>query len=47
MEDYVGQINENSQDGAMLRAVLAVKRDQYDVALNYIDKVKTHMSINR
>ncbi|KAL6730005.1 hypothetical protein Aduo_001008 [Ancylostoma duodenale] len=40
MEDYVSQINENSQDGAMLRAVLAVKRDQYDVALNYIDKVR-------
>uniref|UniRef100_A0A8L8JYL6 Serine/threonine-protein kinase TOR n=1 Tax=Heligmosomoides polygyrus TaxID=6339 RepID=A0A8L8JYL6_HELPZ len=38
MEDYVSQVNENTQDGAMLRAVLAVKRDQYDVAINYIDK---------
>ncbi|CAJ0593781.1 unnamed protein product [Cylicocyclus nassatus] len=40
MEDYVNQVNENTQDGAMLRAVLAVKRDQYDVAMNYIDKVR-------
>ncbi|KAK6019699.1 hypothetical protein OSTOST_14659, partial [Ostertagia ostertagi] len=40
MEDYVSQINDNTQDGAMLRAVLAVKRDNYDVAINYIDKVR-------
>ncbi|VDM53627.1 unnamed protein product [Angiostrongylus costaricensis] len=40
MKDYVSQVNENTQDGAMLRAVLAVKNDQYDVAINYIDKVR-------
>ncbi|KAJ1361790.1 hypothetical protein KIN20_021134 [Parelaphostrongylus tenuis] len=40
MKDYVSQVNENTQDGAMLRAVLAVKNDQYDVAISYIDKVR-------
>ncbi|KJH44457.1 hypothetical protein DICVIV_09521, partial [Dictyocaulus viviparus] len=40
MRDYVSQLNENTQDGAMLRAVLAVKSENYDVAVSYIDKVR-------
>ncbi|KJH40053.1 hypothetical protein DICVIV_14032, partial [Dictyocaulus viviparus] len=40
MKDYVSQLNENTQDGAMLRAVLAVKSENYDVAVSYIDKVR-------
>uniref|UniRef100_F1KPT5 Serine/threonine-protein kinase TOR n=1 Tax=Ascaris suum TaxID=6253 RepID=F1KPT5_ASCSU len=40
MDSYVQQINENSQDGSFLRAVLAVRKEQFNDALAYIDKVR-------
>ncbi|VDK68536.1 unnamed protein product [Litomosoides sigmodontis] len=40
MDYYVKQINENSQDGSFLRAVLAIRNDQYHDAMAYIEKVR-------
>ncbi|VDM28508.1 unnamed protein product [Toxocara canis] len=40
MDWYVQQINENSQDGSFLRAVLALRKEQYADALAYISKVR-------
>ncbi|CAI4230041.1 unnamed protein product [Auanema sp. JU1783] len=40
MSKYVQQVNENSQDGALLRAVLAVRNEEYSLATSYINKVR-------
>ncbi|VIO96237.1 Uncharacterized protein BM_BM1727 [Brugia malayi] len=40
MDYYVKQINENNQDGSFLRAVLAIRNEQYHDALVYIEKVR-------
>ncbi|VDK70997.1 unnamed protein product [Anisakis simplex] len=40
MEWYVQQINENSQDGSFLRAVVALRKEQYRDALTFVDKVR-------
>ncbi|EFO21688.2 phosphatidylinositol 3 [Loa loa] len=40
MDYYVRQINENNQDGSFLRAVLAIRNEQYHVAMAYIEKVR-------
>lgn len=39
MDYYVKQINENNQDGSFLRAVLAIRNEQYHDAMAYIEKV--------
>lgn len=39
MEYYVKQINENDQNGSFLRAVLAIRNEQYQDAMAYIEKV--------
>lgn len=39
MDYYVKQINENNQDGSFLRAVLAIRNEQYQDAMAYIEKV--------
>ncbi|VBB33194.1 unnamed protein product, partial [Acanthocheilonema viteae] len=40
MDYYVKQINENNQDGSFLRAVLAIRNEQYHDAMAYIEKVR-------
>uniref|UniRef100_A0A915Q5B5 Serine/threonine-protein kinase TOR n=1 Tax=Setaria digitata TaxID=48799 RepID=A0A915Q5B5_9BILA len=40
MDYYVKQVNENNQDGSFLRAVLAIRSEQYDDAMAYIEKVR-------
>lgn len=37
MEQYVGCLPQDSQDGAFFRAVLAVHREQFAVAQQFID----------
>ncbi|VDN02443.1 unnamed protein product [Thelazia callipaeda] len=40
MKNYVSQINENNQDGSFLRAVMAIRNEQYRDAMAYIEKVR-------
>lgn len=39
MEKYVQLINQNTQEGAFLRAVIAIKKNQFKDAFGYIHKV--------
>lgn len=39
MKNYVEQINENTQDGSFLRAILAIRNNQFKEALGYVNKV--------
>lgn len=39
MEEYTEKVNENTFDGSFLRAVIALKRDDYSKAHSYIQKV--------
>lgn len=41
MEEYTDKVNENTLDGSFLRAVIAIKRDDYSKAHSYIQKVST------
>jgi FKBP12-rapamycin complex-associated protein len=40
MAEYVQMTNENSQQGAFMRAVLGVKNAEYEKAYNFINKVR-------
>lgn len=44
MDQYVGCIPQDSQDGAFFRAVLAVHREQYAVAQQFIDSARDLVS---
>jgi hypothetical protein len=41
MEEYSTAISSQTEEGALLRAVLAVRNDQYRTARYYIDKVRS------
>lgn len=43
MKRYVHQLNENTQEGAFLRAVLAIKNNEFREAFNYVNKVKENL----
>jgi FKBP12-rapamycin complex-associated protein len=40
MGEYVKKVNENSQEGSFLRAVLAIKNERYKDATTYINRVR-------
>eukprot|EP00080_Pristionchus_pacificus_P015935 PDM75955.1 hypothetical protein PRIPAC_43798 [Pristionchus pacificus] len=40
MEEYTDKVNENTLDGSFLRAVIAIKRDDYSKAHSYIQKCR-------
>jgi hypothetical protein len=40
METYVKSVNENTQDGAFLRSVVAIRQLRHQDALAYIEKVE-------
>jgi hypothetical protein len=39
MGEYVHMVNENTQEGSFMRAVLAVRNNDFEKANNYINKV--------
>lgn len=47
MEKYVQYVNQNSQEGAFLRAVLATKNNQFKDAFSYIHKVLTLLKLKK
>lgn len=39
MLEYVNMVNENTQEGSFMRAVLAIRNDDFESAYAYINKV--------
>lgn len=39
MEKFVQLVNQNTQEGAFLRSIIAIKNNNFKDALNYIHKV--------
>ena len=41
MEEYIQMINENTQEGSFMRAVMAIRNNEFGMAQDYINKVFT------
>jgi hypothetical protein len=39
MEEYIQMINENTQEGSFMRAVMAIRNNEFGMAQDYINKV--------
>lgn len=46
MNEYVQMVNENTQEGSFLRAVLAIRENDFERAHFYINKVYSFLQVD-